>query len=168
MLYMCYHSGHRVTRSLSRKETQLINGQMCCSAHRIAPGSLQGKSYFRAVLSREKRGSNSSASYSPFFYCSFVGFSHCRKLTPLYFRVHLSAPLWSGQRGGILFKPGSWVVGRIPTERKRRTHTRESEKHMEFVSNTPLKGSMQESDVVCQHYGEELKECWEWICGKQL
>ena len=27
------------------------------------------------------------------------------------------------------------------------------------VSNTPLKDSMQDSDVVCQHYGEELKEC---------
>ena len=50
-------------------------------------------------------------------------------------------------------------MGRIPTERKRRTQTRESEKHMEFESNTPLKDSMQDSDVVCQHYGEELKEC---------
>ena len=59
-------------------------------------------------------------------------------------------------------------MGIIPTERKRRTQTRESEKHMEFVSNIPLKDSMQESDVVCQCHGEELKECQAWICGKQL
>lgn len=39
-------------------------------------------------------------------------------------------------------------MGRIPTERKRRTYARESEKHMEFVSNIPLKDSMQESGVV--------------------
>ena len=92
MLSMCYHSGHQVTRSLSRKETQLINGQMCCSAHRIAPGSLQGKSYFRAVLSREKRRSDSSALYSPIFYCSCVAFSHCRKLTPLHFQSASLSP----------------------------------------------------------------------------
>lgn len=97
-----------------------------------------------------------------------VCISHCRKLNPCTSRGHHLALHWSGWRCGILSKPGSWGVGGIPTKRKRRTQSRDSEKHMEFVSNIPLKDSMQEGDVACQRCGEEPKESWEWMCGKQL
>lgn len=48
-------------------------------------------------------------------------------------------------------------MGRIPTERKRRTYTRESEKHTEFASNIPLKDPMQESGVVWCGLEKNLK-----------
>lgn len=49
-------------------------------------------------------------------------------------------------------------MGGTQTVRKRRMQSRESEKHIEFVPNIPLKDSMQQSDIVWQRCGEKLRE----------
>ena len=43
-----------------------------------------------------------------------------------------------------------------------------SEKYIEFVSNIPLKDSMQESDMVWQHCREQLREGGEWVHRDRL
>lgn len=46
--------------------------------------------------------------------------------------------------------------------------SRESEKHMEFVSNILLNDSVQESGMIWQHCGERLRDGREWMYGDQL
>lgn len=131
------------------------------SALRISPGSLQGKSYFRAILSREKEGSNLSGIISSYLLLPIVCVSLYRKLTPLLFQNASPGPSVVMPRCGTSAKPGSWGVGGTQTVRKRRMQSRESEKHIEFVPNIPLKDSMQQSDIVWQRCGEKLREGWE-------
>lgn len=42
--------------------------------------------------------------------------------------------------------------------KKKRSQSRESEKYVEFMSNIVSKDSMQESDMIWQHCGEQLRE----------
>lgn len=105
---MCYHLLTRsqgVSTAKVRGTTAELNGQMCCSAHRIAPGSLQGKSYFRAVLSRRREG------VIHLLHLLLSSIAHLlvshTAVNPLHHSECISQPLWSGRRGGILFKPGS-------------------------------------------------------------
>lgn len=143
------------------------------SALRISLGSFQGKSYFRAILTREKEESNLSDIMSSYLLLLIVCVSLYRKLTPLLFQNASPSPSvvmprsW-GVGGTRTSKPGSWGVGGTRTVRKRRMQSRKFEKHMEFLPDIPLKDSMRQSDIVWQHCGEKLREGWEWMYGDQL
>lgn len=105
-----------------------------------------------------KDGVNYLPQYSLIFYCPLLVPHFTKREFPLFFQSTSPSPSVVMPRYGISSKPGSRGVSGTLTKRKRRTQPREPEKHLKFVSNVPLKDSKQESNVVGQCCGEQLKE----------
>lgn len=160
------HPGHWITRSCSYRETQVIIYPEC-SCH---TGFLQ-EAYKENISEQFLPGNKEEAIYLPtFFPPSIAHFcvSLSRKHTALCLQSASPAPHWSCP--GVVFHPnlGAEVwLEHPPQEKKRRSQSRGSEKHVEFMSNIVLTNSMQESDKIWHHCREQLRTGWEWKYGDQ-